>query len=148
MNKYIPVLNLILQTSKRCWRGEFVEMTIWNLQSLLVCPIIRWKSSVTRDEWISGWRSWLASLILNWCLAFSHYMWWCVFWYIRDPCAGGFTHTFPDIPCVSQMCGGLSLRLSIPTERFCNSWILLVSSRIVSRYSTNFFLEIVSNVKP
>ena len=25
--------------------------------------------------------------------------------------------TFPDIPCVSQMSGGLSLRLSIPTER-------------------------------
>ena len=28
---------------------------------------------------------WLASLILNWCLAFTHHMWWCVFWYIRAP---------------------------------------------------------------
>ena len=31
--------------------------------------------------------------------------------------ASGFTKTFPDIPCVPQMSGGLSLRLSIPTER-------------------------------
>ena len=30
-------------------------------------------------------RSRLASLILNWCLAFTHHMWWCVFWYIRAP---------------------------------------------------------------
>ena len=60
-------------------------MKIWNLQSLLVCPIILWRVSSTEDAWISGWRSWLASLILNWCLAFSHHMRWCVFWYIRDP---------------------------------------------------------------
>ena len=31
--------------------------------------------------------------------------------------AVGFAKTFPDIPCVSQMSGGLSLRLGIPTER-------------------------------
>ena len=31
--------------------------------------------------------------------------------------AVGFTKTFPDIPCVSQIPGGLSLRLVIPTER-------------------------------
>ena len=31
---------------------------------------------------------------------------------------------------------------------FCNSWILPVSSRIVSRSSTNFLLAIVSNVEP
>ena len=31
--------------------------------------------------------------------------------------AGGCTKTFPDMPCVSHMSGGLSLRLSIPTER-------------------------------
>ena len=31
--------------------------------------------------------------------------------------AGGFAKTFPDIPCVSQISGGLSLRLSIPTGR-------------------------------
>ena len=27
--------------------------------------------------------------------------------------------TFPDIPCVSQMLGGPSLRLGIPIERLC-----------------------------
>ena len=31
--------------------------------------------------------------------------------------AVGFTKTFPDIPCVSQMSGGLSLRLSIHPGR-------------------------------
>ena len=29
----------------------------------------------------------------------------------------GFAKTFPDIPCVSQMLGGPSLRLGIPRER-------------------------------
>ena len=52
-------LESYLPTSECCWRGEFVKMRIWNLQSLLVCSIIVWKSSLTRDEWISGWRSWL-----------------------------------------------------------------------------------------
>ena len=31
--------------------------------------------------------------------------------------ASGFTKTFPDIPCVSQMLGGPSLRLGIPLEQ-------------------------------
>ena len=31
--------------------------------------------------------------------------------------ATGFTKTFPDIPCVSQMLGGRSLQLGIPIER-------------------------------
>ena len=31
--------------------------------------------------------------------------------------ATGFAKTFPDFPCVSQMLGGPSLRLGIPTER-------------------------------
>ena len=46
-------------------------MKIRNLQSLLVCPIILWKSSLTRFEWISGWRSWLASRIQKLCLVFG-----------------------------------------------------------------------------
>ena len=33
--------------------------------------------------------------------------------------AAGFAKTFPDIPCVSQMLGGPSLRHGIPTERLC-----------------------------
>ena len=55
-------------------------MRIRNLQSLLVYALIPWKISLTRVEWISGWRSWLASLILSWCLAFTQHMWRCVFW--------------------------------------------------------------------
>ena len=78
-------LEYYLPTSERCWREEFVKMRIWNLQSLLVCPTILWKSSLTWEDWISGWRFWLASLILSWCLAFTHHMRWRVFWYIRDP---------------------------------------------------------------
>ena len=31
--------------------------------------------------------------------------------------AAGFAKTFPDIPCMSQMLGGPSLRLGIPKER-------------------------------
>ena len=173
-------------------------MRIWNLQSLLVSSIILWKSSLTKDDWFSSWRSWLPSLFLNWCLAFTHQMRWCVFWYIRAPWvrlmrvsaeedAVGFTKRFP-IYSVFQIFSGLSLRLGLPRERlpprsgwggkntgwlvtwdrplrtdsaswkslesfiqlisFCSSWILPVSSWTVSRSSFNFFLEIVSNVKP
>ena len=76
-----------LQTSKCCWVREFVKMKIRNVQSLLVCSIIVWKSSLTRDEWISGWRSWLASLILSWCLAFTLLRrWWANrFWQAWTP---------------------------------------------------------------
>ena len=192
-------LETYLPTSESCWREEFVKIRIRNLQSLLVCPIILWKSSLTGDLWISGWRSWLASLIQSWCLAFPHHMWWCVFWYIRDPWIGllrikcwrrrrWICKTFPGTPCVSQILGGLSLRLGIPRERlsippgswkswkiagwletwdcplrtdsaslnlsnhkiqltpFCSFWILAVSSRIVSRSSSNLLLENPSNV--
>ena len=80
-------LESCLATSKRCWREEFVEMKIWDLQSLLVCPIILWKISLTRVGWIFGWRSGLASLIVNWCLVLTlSRMWWVnVFWYIGTP---------------------------------------------------------------
>ena len=81
-------LESYLPTRERCWCGEFVKTRIWNLQSLLVCPIILWQSSLTRDDWISGRRSWLASRIQSWCLAFTHHMWWCVFCHIRDPRIG------------------------------------------------------------
>ena len=83
-SKYLS-LESYLPTSERgcCW--EFVEMKIWDRQSLLVCSRILSKSSLTRDDWISGWRSCLASLILNWCLVLAHHMWWCVVWKIRNP---------------------------------------------------------------
>ena len=80
-------LESYLPKSKCCWVREFVKMKIRNLQSLLVCTIILWKSSLTRVEWISGWRSWLASRIEScvWCLAFTRYVRWCVFRYVANP---------------------------------------------------------------
>ena len=76
-----------LPTSKCCWCRELVKMKIRNLQSLLVCHIILWKSSLVRVEWISGWRSWLASRIQScvWVLTFTRNMRWCVFRYVRNP---------------------------------------------------------------
>ena len=104
--------------------------------------------------------------------------------------AVGFTKTFPEKPCVSQLSGGLSLWHSNPTERlgtppgsrkgvsnagrlgtwnnplrtdsaslkslesfiqwtsFWSSWILAVSSWIVSRPPINLLLEKSSNVDP
>ena len=152
---------------------------------------------------IFGWRSGLASLILNWCLVLTLlFMWWVnLFWYIRGPWIRllrircwrrrcWICKTFPEKPCVSQMLGGPFWRLGIPMERlsippgtgwggkdtgwlstwecplrtdsaswksiesiiqlfsFRNSCILPVSSRIVSRSSTNFLLAIVSTVEP
>ena len=65
-------------------------MRIWNLQALLVCRIIIWETSLVKVQWISGWRSWLASRIQScvWCLAFFHHMRWCMFWHIRNPWIG------------------------------------------------------------
>ena len=70
---------------EKMWRVKVFCSQI--LQSLLVCPIILWKSSLTRVEWISGWRSWMTSRIQScvWCLAFTHHMRWRVFWRIRNP---------------------------------------------------------------
>ena len=45
----------------------------------------KWRSEIW-DDWIFGWRSGLASLILNWCLILILLrMWWRVFWHIRTP---------------------------------------------------------------
>ena len=76
-----------LPASKGCWCRELVKMKIRNLQSLLVCSIIIWKSSLRGVEWISGWRSWLESRIQGcvWNLTFTRYMRWCVFRYVRNP---------------------------------------------------------------
>ena len=108
--------------------GICKKMRIWDLQSLLVCSIILQRVSLIGDDWLSGWRSWLASLILNRCLVLTHHMWWCVFWNIRTPWIRllrtrcwrrrcWICKTFPDIPCASQMLGGHFLRLGIPRER-------------------------------
>ena len=62
-----------------------------------------------------------------WCLAFTRYMCSVTFEiHGLNPCPGeqgveedaaGFANTFSNIPCVSQILGGLSLRLGIPRER-------------------------------
>ena len=190
-------LQSCLPASKGCWCSEFVEMKIWNLQSLLVCSVILWRVSLTRDDRTFGWRSGLVSPILNWCLFLTlFHCWWVnrllgrwtpLIQFLRIRCCA---KTFPDVPCGSQMLGGPSLRLGIFVERlsipsgigwggndtgwlatrefplrtdssswkslesfmqlilFCISWILPVSSRIVSRSPINFLLVIVSNVEP
>ena len=70
-------LESYLPTSERCWCREFVEMKIRNLQSLLVCSIIFERVSPTGDDRIFGWRSTLASLILNLCLFLTlFHRWW------------------------------------------------------------------------
>ena len=69
---HTSVLNLIFQQAKVADVGEFVKMGIWSLRSLLVCTIIHWKSSVTKDDWNSGWRSWLASLVRSFGFHSSH----------------------------------------------------------------------------
>ena len=58
-------LESYLPTSECCFRGAFVKMKFRNLQFLLVCIKILWISSLTKDDWISTWRSWLASRISN-----------------------------------------------------------------------------------
>ena len=62
-------------------------MKIWDLRSLLVWPIIFERISFARDDWIFGWRSLLASLILNWCLVLIvHRLWWVnLFRFLRTP---------------------------------------------------------------
>ena len=78
---HTSVLNLIFQTSKCCWCREFVEMKLRNLQSSLVCSIILERVSLTNDERTLGWRSWLASLILNWCsILILLHQWWVNCW--------------------------------------------------------------------
>ena len=177
-------------------------MKIWNLQSLLVCPILLWRVSLTRDDWILGWRSELASLILNWCLILIRlHRWWVNrFWYGWTPwiqflwimCCRGRNWICKIVSRKSMRPIFLAafLRLGIPRERLsipsgigwggkdtgwlvtwrcplrtdsaswkslepfiqsislCNSCILPVNSKIVSRSSINFLLAIVSNVEP
>ena len=64
----------IVQQANVAGRGEVVEMKIWNLQSLLVCPIILCRVSSTEDDWIFGWRSRLI-LILCSSLSLVHCGW-------------------------------------------------------------------------
>ena len=77
-------------------------MKIWNLQSLLVCTIILCISD-PRLCLKSDVHSLHAVMRPGQC---------------DEEDAGGFTKTFPDIPCVFQMSGGLSWRFSnLPGSR-------------------------------
>ena len=80
LESYLPI-------SKRWWCRKFAEMKIWNLQPLLVCSIVLWRVSLTRDDRTFSWRSWLASRILKRCLVLTlHRLWWVnLFWYVRTP---------------------------------------------------------------
>ena len=106
-------------------------MKIRNLQSLLVCSIILWRVSSTEDDWIFRWRSGLASLILVLFLPFILFhcgwmkrlldRWTPLIQFLRIRCWRRriwiCKKTFPDIPCVSQMLGGPSLRLGTPKKK-------------------------------
>ena len=131
-------LESYLPTSKGCWRRELVKMKIRNLQSLLVCPIIRVSS--TEDDWIFGWRSRLASqiLVLFWSLTFLRCRHVNRFFNSFLPRRVQFLRirswrrslwmckTFPDKPDASQIFGGPSVRrgdtnegLNIPSRIGC-----------------------------
>ena len=126
---HTSILNLVFQQAKVAGVRELVKMKIRNLQSSLVCSIILWKSSLQKVEWISGWRSWLASGIQNcvWRLAFTRFMRWCMFWHIGNPKSepsritcwrrrGWFCKKVSRYTMCVQMLGGSLLRLGIPTE--------------------------------
>ena len=131
VNKYKPRSWILSSNKQALMVWEFVEMKIWNLQSLLVCPIILWKISL-HWRWPNFWltvRTGISDLDLVFAFHFSP------LWMngaaplsmnstdsILEDKVLMMTHLdlqkrFPDIPCVSQMLGGPCLRLGIPVER-------------------------------
>ena len=103
-------------------------MKIRNLQSLLVCPqFFENLPSLGSNELLADGPDWhLGSKIVSgvWrslvtCDTLEiHGLNSCPGGYSDEEDTVGFAKTFPDIPCVSQISGGLSLRLGIHTERF------------------------------
>ena len=84
---HTSVLNLIFQQANVAvvenlskWRSEICSRC-WS------APLFFWRISLTRDEWFFGWRSGLASLILNWCLIIILHRRWWVNWsgFMRTP---------------------------------------------------------------
>ena len=118
----------VLSSNKQKVAGvwELVKVKIQNLQSLLVYPKFFEDLPSLGDEWISGWRSWLASLSLILILLRRRWVNCSDIWELHgfNSCgwgaeegATGYAKTFSKKPCVSQMLGGLSSRLGIPLER-------------------------------
>ena len=125
---HTSVLNLIFQQANVCWCGNFVKAKFRDLQSLLVCPIILFENlpSLGSNEFLADGPDWhLVSGVVS---GFRRSLVTC-----GDVCSvtseiqglnppgqgdeeddGGFTKTFPDIPCVVQVSGDLSLRISNP----------------------------------
>ena len=118
---HTSVLNLIFQQANVAGVGNLLK---WRAEICSRC----WSATESSENQPSL-ETWLASLIPRWCLAFTHHMRWSVFWRIRDPWIQFLRtrcwwisiwickKTFPDIPCVSQMLGGPSLRLGTPNKR-------------------------------
>ena len=123
-------LESYLPASKGGWCWEFVEMKIRNLQSLLVCPH-KSLNSLLHRRWLNFWLTVQAGISdLALVFAFHSFPLWRNEAALRsmnsiDSILADkvliMTHLdlqkkkkVPDIPCVSQMLGGPSLRLGTP----------------------------------
>ena len=115
---HTSVLNLIFQQANVAGGGNLSECRSEILQSLLVSTIILQTVSLTGDDWIFGWRSRLASLILNWCsILILLRRWWVNrFWYSWTPWI-----QFMRIRCCrgrNWICNNISRK----TMRVPNAW--------------------------
>ena len=128
---HTSVLNLIFQQAKVAVVRKLVEMKIRNLQSLFVCPIILWRVSSTEDDWFFGWRYQTGISDIDLVLAFHFFStvdeWsgssrdefhWCnsLLDKVLMKTHLDLQKRFPDLPCVSQMHCGPSLRLGVTKE--------------------------------
>ena len=137
---YIPqFLNLILQQTNAV---GVANLSQWSYEICSHCwsaPIILWKISLTREGWISGWRSWLASLILR--LVFdshSSHVVMCVLIHQRPKDSCGWSaarrrrldlqERFPKKHACPKYLAAPFLRLGIPRER------LSIPARILKRW--------------
>ena len=117
----------ILSSSKQniSWRGEFVKMKIWNLQSLFVWSIILWRASALKmteflthrpDKHLWSW---------NWCLIFTLLRFWWVnlLWHFWTPWG-----QFLRIKCCERhnsTCENVSRYI----KRVPNAWLSFCAAR-------------------
>ena len=112
------VFESYLPISKCCWSTEFVKVKFRNMQSLLVCPKILWKSSLLWVERIFGWRSRLKSWSQD-----------CV-WNLTFTTCNGSLRTC-ECKCVFRYVRNLRIESSWTRWRRRRSWIC----KNVSRYT-------------
>ena len=121
LNLIFPQANVVGVGNLSKWRSAICSPCWSAPQSFENLP------SVGSNEFLAEGADWHIQSCV-WVLAFTRYMRWCVFRYVRNPRIESswirwwrrrrwIYKTFPDIPYVFQISGGLSLRLSIPTER-------------------------------